>query len=451
MSFPMDKIRNIALAGHSGSGKSSLVEAMIFTTGGVNRLGSVDDGTSVSDFHKEEIDRKISIQLSLLNADWHGHHLNLIDTPGFSDFVGEMLCGYQVGDVCIAVVHSVGGVEVGTDHAVDAAREKGIGTLFFVNCLDRENANFDKVYEQIRASYGNGCVAMQYPIGVGKETFHQIIDVVHMKLRTWKDGSGKSVESEIPAEFKEQAEELRRGLIEAAAEADDALIEKYFDTGELTDEELDRGIRLGIQRGKVHPVMCGSAKKNIGTDDLLDLLIEFCPSPAEREPVEAEDGSKRKPDVSLPACVQVFKSMNESHVGDISLFRVWSGSVKTGDELINTQTGKAEKINTIFLVNGKNRKTVDSVSCGELAGTIKLKETKTGDTLCDATSQIKLRRVEFPPPTYRLAIECKNKGSEDKMSTGLAQCHFEDPTFTMHQDSELSQTIVSGQGDVHLN
>ncbi|MCX7835096.1 MAG: elongation factor G [bacterium] len=450
MSFSADHIRNIVLAGHSGSGKTTLVESILFTSGAINRQGSVDDGNTQSDFHKEEIERKISIQTTLLTTEWHKHRINLLDTPGFADFIGEVRCAMRAADVVLTVVHGVGGVEVGTDHAVEAAKERGIGFCFFVNCLDRENADFDKVYHQIRESYGNGCVALQYPIGVGKETFHQIIDIVQKKLLVWNDTSGKATIKDIPAEYQEKVETLRKELIEYAAEADDELIEKYFESGELTDEELDKGIRLGILKGKVHPILCGSAKRTVGIDDLLDLLIEFCPSPIETGPVLSESGVERKQELNAPALLQVFKSMNETHVGDISVFRVWAGTVKTGDELVNARTGKVEKINSLFLLNGKNRKLVDSVSVGELAGTIKLKETITGDTLCDPNDLVQLKRIEFPPPVYHLAIECKTKGDEDKLSSGLSQVHFEDPTFLYHQDTELGQTIISGQGDIHL-
>ncbi len=451
MSFPVEHIRNIAFAGHSGSGKTSLVEAILHTSGAINRLGSVDDGTTVSDYRKDEIDRKISISTTVMSLEWHNHRINLIDTPGFSDFIGEMVSGFKAADTVLITVHSVGGVEVGTEHAFESANEHGLGSMFYINALDRENANFERVYEQIRDTFGSGCVALQYPIGIGNEAFHQIIDLVRMKMRTWKDTTGKSEESEIPAEHLAKAQELRQALIESAAEADDALIEKYFDSGELTDEELDRGLRLGIVRGKVHPILCGSSRKNVGTDDLLDMFAEFCPSPLEAKSAISEDGTEYKADVKAPVLAQVFKSTNESHVGDISMFRVWAGTLKTGDEYINSGTGKPEKVAQIFLLTGKNRKVVETVSCGEIAGTIKLKETHTGDTLCDASRVAKLKRVEFPPPVFHLAIECKNKGSEDKLSTGMTMCHYEDPTFLYHQDSELGQTIISGQGDVHLN
>lgn len=451
MSHSIEKIRNIVFAGHSGSGKTSLVEAILFTSGAINRLGNIDDGNTQSDYHKEEIERKISIQTSLLTTEWHNHRVNLLDTPGFADFIGEVRCAMRAADLVTTVVHSIGGVEVGTDHTIEAANEQGIGSCFFINCLDRENADFDKVYQQIRELFGNKCVALQYPIGVGKETFNQIIDIVRMKLLTWKDSSGKATIEEIPATLKETADNLRKELIEVAAEADDALIEKYFDTGELTDEELDKGIRIGILNGKVHPILCGSAKRNVGIDNLLDLLIEFGPSPLETGTVVSEIGEERKQELKAPTLIQVFKSLNETHVGDITLFRVWAGELKTGEELVNSRTGKVEKINSLFLLNGKNRKLIDSVSVGEIAGTIKLKETITSDTMCHPSSVIKLKRIDFPPPVYHLAIECKNKGDEDKLSGGLSQVHFEDPTFLYHQDTELSQTIVSGQGDVHLS
>ncbi len=450
MAFPVEKIRNIAFAGHSGSGKTSLIEAMLHTSGAISRQGSVDEGNTVSDYRKDEIDRKISIATTILNLEWESHRVNLIDTPGFSDFVGEMLSGFKAADAIVATIHGVGGVEVGTDHAYEAAKAQGIGTIFFANSMDRENANFDKIYDQLRETYGTGCVAVNYPVGSGKETFAEVIDIVRMKLHTWKDGSGKSVISDIPAQYKDKADELRQALIESAAEADDELIEKYFDTGELNEEELNRGLRLGILRGKVYPILSGSARKNIGANLLLDMITEFCPSPADAQPVVLEDGTSVKQDVNGKAIAQIFKSANESHVGDISIFRVWSGTVKTGEEYTNSHTGKSEKIAQIFLLNGKNRKVVESVSCGEIAGTIKLKETATGDTLCDSSKVVKVKRVDYPPPVFHLAIECKNKGSEDKLSTGLTMCHFEDPTFLYHQDAELGQTIVSGQGDVHL-
>ena len=451
-----EKIRNVALISHGGVGKTTLAEALAFTAGVTNRLGRVEDGSTLSDYHPEEIERKISIMTSLLALDWHGHKINLLDTPGYSDFLGEVKAGLRVADIAAVLVHAVNGIEVGTEQVWSFADEYKNARIVLINRLDNEHADFDKVMESLQKNYGNAIVPVHLPVNQG-ENFNSFIDLISMKKVTYeKDGSGKETREDIPADWQDKANAAREKLIEAAAESNDEILEKYFEAGELTPEEFQQGLREGILNGTVIPVLCVGGYDNIGSKELLDFLVKFCPSPADRGEVEGKDpasGEKktRKPDPAEPLAALVFKTESEPHVGEFSFFRVYSGTVQTGDEVFNPNRNASEKIGQIFQINGHHRKDVGIMGAGDIGAVVKLKNTHTGDTLCDKKDPILLEGIQFPDPVIRVAIVPKSKGDEEKISSGLATLHEEDPTFVVEYDPELKQTIIQGQGEMHLD
>jgi len=453
--FTVDKIRNIGLVGHGGVGKTSLAEAMAYSMGETNRIGKVDDGTTISDYHPDEIERKISISTSLLHGEWKDWKVNLLDTPGYSDFVGDTKGALSVVDLAVIILSSVDGIEVGTEQVIEFADEYNIPRLFLINRADSEHVNYDKVVESVRERFGNSVTLFQFPVNPG-EGFNKIIDLMQMKQITFDSGdSGKYSVSDIPDEFKEKAESLRNRIVESAAESDDSLLEIYFDKGSLTDEQLVQGLRKGILNKTILPILCGSADKNMGTHTLLDFIGELCPSPADFEKVdgidiETQKSVERKISEKEPVSSSVFKTVSETHVGEFSLVKVMSGILRSGADVLNSSNKRSEKIGQIYLINGKNRKEVGVLKAGDIGALVKLKKTSTGNTLCDPKNPIILPSIQFPAPSISVAINPKSRGDEEKISNGLHILHDEDPSFTVIQDPELHQTIISGQGELHL-
>jgi len=448
-------IRNLCLVGHGGCGKTSLAEAMLFTAGAISRLGSVDEGNTVSDYNPDEIERKISIALSYVHADWNGKKINVLDSPGYADFVGEVVSGLRVADFAVVVISAQAGIEVGTESVWKLADEEKLGRLIFINRLDKEHADFDKVLGQLQERFGNAVTPIQFAVNPG-EDFDSVVDLISMKLVKYqRDKSGKFTAQDIPGDLQARAADLREKLVEKVAEADDELMERYFENGDLSEEELKRGLRKGIAEGTIYPVLAGAATANIGTRHLLDFVAEYCPSPLD---APAEVGKKPdsdeevevKPDPEAPTAALVFKTVSEMHLGELSFFRVYSGAVRSGTELLNASRGITEKIGQIYEMNGKNRHEVGIVRAGDIGAVVKLRDTHTGDTLCDKKSPVVLRGIAFPEPVIRVAVEPKSKGDEEKISAGLSALHEEDPTFTVQYDAELRQTIISGQGELHL-
>lgn len=451
----IEKIRNLAVISHSGVGKTSLVEAFAFIQGSTNRLGKVEDGTTISDYHPDEIERKISITTSLINLDWSGHKINLLDTPGYSDFIGEVIGALRVVETSLVLVNAVSGIEVGTEQVLMAAEDVKSVKIGFVNQLNKEHANFDKVLSSLQENYGTGVVAIQFPANSG-ENFNRFVDLLEMKLVTYESGgSGKRSKSDIPEELQDKANELREKLIESAAESDDTLLEKFFDAGELTNDEITQGLRTGVVNGNIFPVLCGAATENIGTHELLDFIVNFAPSPADVKEFKSTNANTGD-EVSLPATADsslatlVFKTESEPHVGEFSIFRVYGGSIKVGDDVYNANRKSNEKIGQIYSINGHNRKEVNEVGAGDIGAVVKLKNTHTGDTLCIKNNPLKLETINYPSPSIRAAVVTKSKGDEEKISTGLTTLHEEDPTFVAGYDPELRQTIIQGQGELHL-
>ncbi len=453
--YAMDKLRNVGLISHGGVGKTSLAEAMLFNAGETNRLGKVDDGTSISDYHDDEIERKISISTSLLHYEWKHHKVNILDTPGYSDFLGEVKGALRVVETGIVLINAVSGVEVGTEQVWEFAGEEDVSRIFFINRIDKENANFEKTLNMLKDRFGMGVVPVQIPLEEG-EGFHSFVDLIRMKVVSYTaDGSGKATETDIPDAVKAKADEYREKLVESVAESDDEILEKYFEEGDISTEDFKKGLLKGIREKALFPVLVGAATANVGVKELMDFLVNYAPSPAEFPEIKGKDpntGEEVTREVSpdTPMASLVFKVISEPHVGEFSCFRVFTGTMSSGDEVLNPNQKATEKIGQIYVLNGKQRKEVSKISAGDIASVVKLKNTHTGDTLCDKKSPIILEGIDFPNPVIRVAVEPKSKGDEEKISVGLQTLHEEDPTFVSAFDPELRQTIIQGQGELHL-
>ncbi len=452
--YKSDQLRNIALGAHGGAGKTSLAEAMLFNMGEITRIGKVEQGSTLSDYNDEEIERQISIGASLLHGEWNNTKINVVDTPGYTDFFGEVVGAFRAVDSVLVLVSATGGVEVGTELVWEEAEKQKLPRIIVINRLDKENVNFDSIFAALQQSFGHKVVLAQLPIKTGPG-FNQIVDLVRMKVLKYStDGTGSYSEENIPANLQEKATELHSKLIEAVAESDDALMEKYFSAGELTEEEFKNGLRKAILRQEVFPVFCTAATDNVGVKRLNDVIVNFLPAPIDMPPVSGKDDSgkevQRTCDITAPASALVFKTVSETHVGELSYMRVFSGAVKTGDDLYNVDRGRSERIGQLFVLNGKNKKNVERILAGDVGAVVKLKETHTSNTLCDKNKVIIYPPIAFPQPKIRTAIVPKAKGDEEKISTGLHNLHEEDPTFIGQYDAELKQTIVSGQGELHL-
>ncbi len=449
-----EKIRNVVLIAHQGTGKTTLTESILHRLGVITRMGSVEEGNTVSDYHAEEIARQISISTTLVVGNYKGVKINLLDAPGFTDFTGEVKSAVRVADTACVLVHAVSGVEVGTELFWEFAEERNLPRFFFLNQCDREHTDFDKVVDSLSDAYGS-VVVLQYPVKPG-EGFNKIVDLVSMKLVTWNPDGGEKSRADIPAEYKDKADELRQKLIEAAAESDDNLMETFFENDGLTQDEMLEGLRKGFRGNSLYPVLCGAAKKQVGTSLLLDFLEKIAPSPVDIPP---ETACKEETDAELElACdpggataALVYKTISDKHVGDLTFFRVYQGALSTGQDLRNTTRSKGEKIGQIFTVSGKERKSIDSVSAGDMGALVKLKDTHTGDTLSMSKDRYVLNAVEFPDPVISVAMEPRKQGDEEKISNALHVLIEEDPSYQFNYNAELQQLIVSGQGELHLN
>ena len=448
--FQTAQIRNIGLIGHGSCGKTTLDEALLFNLKEINRIGSVEQGSTTSDYNADEINRQISINTSLTHGIWKDTKINIIDTPGYSDFFGEVVGAMRVLDTAFLVISAASGVEVGSELGWQQAEKNKVPRFFVINKLDRENIDFDNVFEGLVESFGHQVVLAQFPVESGPN-FDSLVDLFRMKLLKFsKDGSGNYKEEDIPADLKDKSEELHLKLVEAVAESDDALMEKYFEAGSLSEDEFRSGFKTAVAMDAVYPVFCASATTNIGVRRLLDIIVNFCPSPGEIGDAIGLDGKKCKIASSEPFSAFVFKTLSEQHVGELSYFKVNSGVIKTGADVVNTTRGQGERIGQIFVLNGKTKQNVDELEAGDIGAVVKLKSTHTGDTLATKGKEITYPKIEFPEPIIRLAIKPKAKGDEEKISNGLHILHEEDPTFVYNQDAELRQTIVSGQGELHL-
>ncbi len=447
--FNTEQIRNIGIFGHGSVGKTMLSEALQLSLKNITRMGSIEQGSTVSDYNPDETERQISINTSLMNGVWRDHKLNLIDTPGYSDFYGEVVGAMRVIDTVFLVVSAKSGVEVGSELVWQRAEKDDIPRVIILNKLDQENIDFDAVFNGLVEDFDHRVVLAQFPVNPGPD-FNSIVDLIRMKMLTFKtDGSGEFTESDIPAELKDKADELHMKLVEAVAESDDTLMEKYFDSG-LDEDDFRKGLKEAMAHDLVYPVFCTSATKNVGPKRLLDVIVNFCPAPNELKSIKTAEGKEIKLDKNAPFSALIFKTMGEQHMGELSFIKVFSGVLKTGEEVLNTNREVGERITQIFVLNGKQKESVDSLMAGDIAALVKLKVTHTGDSLSDKNAGIKFPPIEFPKPRIREAIKPKSKGDEDKIGQGLHTLHEEDPTFMYENDPELHQTIISGQGELHL-
>lgn len=451
-----ENIINLALCGHATTGKTTLAEAMLFNSGAIKRIGTIDDGNTVSDFHEDEIEHSHSITSSLVNCEWLEKKLNVVDTPGYLEFLGEAKSALRVADFAAILVSANHGVEVGSELAWGYAKnDYNIPALFIINQLDRENADFDKVVDQLRERFGNKIFPLMLPMNHG-ENFNQIADVMRKEVYTYElDGSGNYSEKKADGDWKDKLETLHEELIELIAESDDTLLETFFENGELTEEELRGGLHQAFLTGNLIPVFATSSKHNVGVKRFMDIIARYAPCASDFKEVKGtKPGSDEEihhgPSVDEPVSAFVFKTVSEPHIGELSFFRVYSGIVNAGEGLQNTSRNTTEKMRQVFFMNGKNRTDTNRLVAGDIGAAVKLKDTHTGDTLASSNGPIVLPPILYPSPNMRLAVVPKAKGDEEKISEGLSTLHEEDPTFGYVVDPELKQTIISGQGELHL-
>lgn len=446
--YSTEKIRNISIIGHSGAGKTSLTEGMLYFSGAIQRMGRVEDGTTTTDFDADEIRKQITIGTAMAPVEWNDCKLNILDTPGYFDFVGEVIGSLRVVESALINLCAVSGVEVGTEKVWKLAAENNLPRICFINKMDRENANFDKVLTQAREMFDANIVPIQLPIGK-EDSFQGIVDLLKMKAITFS--GDKFQEAEIPAELKDMSEEYREQLVEIAAESDDELTMKYLEGEELTPEEISNGIQQAVRSGKFFPVLCGSATKGIGIPQLLDFLVYAAPLPVEKtHALQGEELVEIKAGPDEPLRALVFKTMADPYVGKVSFFRVYSGKITSDSHVENLSKEKTERIAQISLFLGKNQISVNEVSAGDIAAVAKLQETSTGDTLGVKGDKYLLKGIEFPVPMASFAVEPKSKNDEEKVGSGLTRFLEEDPTFQVERNSETKQTLIYGMGDTHL-
>ncbi|MGH7725287.1 MAG: elongation factor G [Candidatus Eiseniibacteriota bacterium] len=455
--YTTSQIRNIALFSHGGAGKTSLAEAMLFAARATNRLGRIEDGTTALDYGPDEVHRKITINLGLAQFEWKNTKINLLDTPGYADFVGEVYSALRAVDAAVLVLRAAAGVEVGTELVWERIHEHHIPTLLVVNMMDKEHADFAKCVKSAHDRLGANVVPVQLPIG-SAETFKGVIDLLHMKayLTQGRGVDAKDVEEEIPADMKDEAEKARAVLVEEAASNDETLMQKFFDGEALTEDEVIHGLEKGVASGKLIPAFAASATTMIGVRDVLDDMVGLIPPPDEHpEEVGVRPGTDqpvaRHPDEKEPFSAVVFKTVSEAHLGELSLFRVFSGSVQAGAEVLNANTGKPERVGTLYNLVGKERKETGRVVAGDIAGAVKLKETHTGNTLCDRGQPVLLPGVDFPQHLVTEGIRPKAKGDEEKIGVAFQRLHEEDPTVRIEVDPGNKQTLIRGLGDLQLD
>ncbi|MGE5328887.1 MAG: elongation factor G [Deltaproteobacteria bacterium] len=451
--YSTSDIRNVCLTSHGGAGKTTLTEAILFNAGAIDRMGKVMDGNTTSDFDPEEIKRQISVSTTLAPCEWKNHKINLIDTPGYFDFVGELKQGIRVADAALILVSAKSGVSVGTEKAWDYADELKIPKMIFINKIDDENANFTAAVEKIRTTFGTSVVPIQAPYSEGN-VVKGYVDLVEMKA--YKYEGGKSVETALTDAMKSSVSAYRDMLIEAVAEAEEELMDKFFNGEEFTKEELHRGLRKGIAEVGTVPVLCGSALQNMGVQPLMDAIADLLPAPDYKGQFKgkkpgSEEEITRKISAEEPVSALIFKTIADPYVGKISLFKVYSGILKPDSTVLNIRTGKSEKLAQIFTLRGKKQVPVDKAVAGDIVAVAKLQFSNTGDTLCDQTKQIEIEGISFPAPSISMGIEPKAKGDEEKIGSGLQKLLEEDPTFKIENNAEMKQLLISGIGEQHLD
>ena len=448
--YRTQEIRNIGIIAHSGAGKTSLIEAMLYNGGAIERMGAVDNGNTVADYASDEIERKTTLNCSVCIAEWGEHKLNLIDTPGAEDFYGDLHGVLRVVDAVIVVVDATTGVEGGTEKVWEVADKYELPRLLFINKMDKENASFDNALASISEILETRAVPVQIPIGK-EDQFTGVIDVIQDGAFLSPNGNSPIAKSDIPEDLAATAEEQREALVEVAAESDDELIEKFFE-GELTDDEIQRGLQTGIAENQFVPVLCGSALKNIGVQQLMDMVVGCCPSPVQARPIQdVEDEEKtHEPSTEAPLSALVFKTIADPFSGQLSLFRVYSGSLSADSQVSNSTRDTTERISKPTFMNGNKAINTQNIQAGDIGALTKLAATHTGDTLCDRDAPIKLQGIEFPNAVISYAISPAREGDDEKLITALTRISEEDPSFKIDRNEVTKQLLVSGLGDLHI-
>jgi len=450
MSVETKNLRNVVLLGHSGSGKTLFIESMLFESGAINRRGTIEGQNTASDYTKIEQERGNSLFSALMHVDWRGNKINIIDTPGYDDFVGEVISSLKVADTAVMLVNASSGVEVGTELLWEYVENYGTPCLFVINQLDHDKANYDNTLEQIKSRFGPKIMPVQYPINPGTG-FNTIIDALRMIMYVFPKDGGKPEKKQIPESEMGRATAMHQALVEAAAENDESLMEKFFDEGSLNEQELAKGLNIALAHQQIFPVFCASGKLNMGSGRIMGFINDIAPSPADRPIPLSTKGDPIPPDASGPTRIFIYKTISEPQVGNVSYFKVYSGTLKTGDDLINLANSNHERIAQIYVSEGKNREAVNELKAGDLGVTVKLKESHTNNSLVTKGVETGIEIIHFPEPRIRVAVTPPNKADIDKLAKALHVAHEEDPTLIIEQSAELRQTLLHGQGQLHLD
>lgn len=447
--YQTNEIKNIALLGSAGSGKTTLAESMLFEAGIIKRRGSIEAKNTVSDYFPVELEYGYSVFPTVFHVEWNNKKLNIIDCPGSDDFVGGAITSLNVTDQAVILINGQYGPEVGTQNNFRYTEKLGKPVIFLINQLDSEKCDFDNIINSMQEIYGSKCVQIQYPVKTGPD-FHEIIDVLIMKKLSWGPDGGAPKREEIPAEEMDKAMELHKALVEAAAENDDSLMEKFFETETLTEDEMREGIRKGLVTRSIFPVFCVDAHKDMGVQRLMEFLGNVVPFVSEMPKVHNSRGEEIDPVANGPESLYFFKTGMEPHIGEVSYFKVMSGTVKPGDDLSNADRGSKERMGQIYACAGANRIPVDSLQAGDIGCTVKLKDVKTGNTLNGKDAEWKFDFIKYPNSKYSRAVKAKNAQDTEKVMAAILKMHQEDPTWVFENSKELKQTIVHGQGEFHL-
>jgi elongation factor G len=451
--YDASEIRNVLLVGHGGSGKTTLLEAMLFTSGATTRMGTIEDGNTVGDFEPEEVKKGISVSLSMAPIEWSGVKINALDAPGYADFVGDVRTAIRAADAVLLVVSAVEGVEVQTEVAWELAVEAGLPRAIVINKLDRERASFERTLDELVQAFGTQVAPLELPLGE-EHDFDGVADLLSRKAFRYSSGATAD-EGDWPEDISDQADKFREKLIEAVAESDDKLIEKYLEEGELSHDEVLNGVKTGFAEARIAPVLCAAAAKPIGVDRLLHFIADEFPSPVDRGPItvttKAGEEKQRDADAGQPLTAYVFKTVSDPYVGHITMFRVYSGKVRPDSTVYNATKGSDERVGQIFALRGKEHDTVAEVPAGDIGAVAKLAHTTTGDTLATKDEPVVVRGVELPEPLLAFAISPKTKGDEDKLSTALSRLREEDPTLRIERSEETHETVMYGMGEAHLD
>ncbi len=452
--YESSSIRNVCLLSHGGVGKTTLLEAASFTSKATAKLGKVSNGTSIFDSRADEKERKMTISMAVGTCEWKDSKINFLDTPGFLDFLGDARAGLRVAETAIVLIDAYAGIEVGTELVSRMVDELKLPKVIFINGMDKENVNFEKTINAARDAYGTSVAPIQIPIGTGA-AFSGVVNLITKEAFEYNsEGDGKGKRIDIPESLSEQVENARMALMESVAESDEDLMNAYFEAGELTDDQLRKGLAKGVVEGLIFPVLCGSAVQNIGTDLFLNTIVNLCPSPDNRKEVVVLEDEEEKfvpCGKEQPTAAFVFKTLSEEHVGEINILRVFSGSLSTGMELKNLGRGTTERLGGLYFLRGHERIDAGELVAGDIGAVLKAKDLHTGDSLVDKSIEYRFPKVKYPEPLVSVAIQPKSKGDDEKIGVGLSKIHEEDPTFTYTFHPDIHQSILSAMGEIHLS